>query len=73
MEKNANRSTFITLYKSQVHVDQRPQHKPDTVHIIEQKAGNGLKHIVTGDNFLNRAPVAHPLRSTLDEWDPIFF
>jgi hypothetical protein len=29
---------------------------------------NSLKFIGTGDNFLNRTPVAQALRSTIDEW-----
>jgi hypothetical protein len=28
-----------------------------------------LKHIGTGGNFLNRTPMAHALKSTIDKWD----
>ena len=31
--------------------------------------GNSLEHIGTGDNFLNRTPMAQVLRSTIDKWD----
>jgi hypothetical protein len=31
--------------------------------------GNNLEHIGTGDNFLNRTPIAEVLRSTIDKWD----
>ena len=30
----------------------------DTLKLIERKVGNNLKHIGTGDNFLNRTPIA---------------
>jgi hypothetical protein len=31
--------------------------------------GQTLKHIVTGEIFLNRTPIAQALRSTIDKWD----
>ena len=42
--------------------------KPDTLTLIEEKVGNSLKCIGTGDNFLNRTPTAQALRSTLNKW-----
>jgi hypothetical protein len=30
-----------------------PNIKPDTLNVIEEKVGNTLEHIGTGDNFLN--------------------
>ena len=33
----------------------------DTLKLIERKVGNNLKHIATGDNFLNRTPIAQVL------------
>lgn len=41
----------------------------DTLNIIEEKAGKSLECIGTGDNFLNRTPMAWTLRSTMDKWD----
>ena len=35
------------------------------------KLGNCLKHIGTGNNFLNRTPIAYTLRSTINKWDLI--
>ena len=32
--------------------------KPDTLNLIEEKVGNSLEHIDTGDNFLNRTPIS---------------
>ena len=43
--------------------------KPDTLNLIEKKVGNTLEHIGTGNNFLNRTPMAQALRSTVDKWD----
>ena len=36
---------------------------------MEQKVGNSLEVIGTGDNSLNRTPMAQALRSTIDKWD----
>ena len=30
---------------------------PNTLNLIEEKIGNSLEHIGTGDNFLNRTPI----------------
>jgi hypothetical protein len=43
--------------------------KLDALNLIEQKVGNSLKLIGTGDNFLNRTPTAQALRSIIDKWD----
>jgi hypothetical protein len=39
MQKNANRSILISLYKAQVQVDQGSPHKTDTLKLIERKVG----------------------------------
>ena len=33
--------------------------------------GKSLEHIGTGENFLNRTPMAYALISTIDKWDLI--
>jgi hypothetical protein len=43
--------------------------KPDTLNQINEKVENNFKHIVTGEIFLNRTPVAQDLRSIIDKWD----
>jgi hypothetical protein len=30
--------------------------------------GKNLEHIGTGENFLNRIPMAHSLRKTIEKW-----
>ena len=48
---------ITTLHKTQVQVDQRPQHKTGYTNLIKEKVGNNLKLIGIGDNFLNRTPM----------------
>jgi hypothetical protein len=43
--------------------------KPDTLKLIEEKVGKSLKHMVSGEEFLNRTPMAYALRSRIDKWD----
>ena len=45
--------------------------KPDTLKLIEEKVGKSLKHMGTGEIFLNRTLVAYALRSRIDKWDLI--
>ena len=45
IQKNANLSFFISLYKAQVQVDQRPPYKTGTLKLIEEKVGKSLEHI----------------------------
>ena len=42
---------------------------PVILHLIEEKVGNSLEHIGTGDNFLNRVPIAQARRSTVNKQD----
>ena len=44
---------------------------PDTLNLTEEKVGNSLKRIGTGDNFLNRTPIVQILRSTINKWNLI--
>jgi hypothetical protein len=41
--------------------------KPDTLNLTEKVVGN-LKHMATGEKFLNRTPMAYTLRSRIDKW-----
>jgi hypothetical protein len=45
--------------------------KPDTLKFIEEKVGKSLKHMGTGEKFLNRTPMTCTIRSKIDEWDLI--
>jgi hypothetical protein len=41
------------------------------VKLIEKKVGKSLKQMGTGENVLNRTPVAYAIRSRIDKWDLI--
>ena len=69
MQKNANRPKSITRHKTQVQIDQRPQHKPATLNLIDEKVGSILEHIGTGDHFLNITPAAQTLGETINNQD----
>jgi len=43
--------------------------KPDTIKLIDEKVGKNLEHMGTGENFLNKTPMAYALRSRNDKWD----
>lgn len=43
--------------------------KLDIPNLTEEKIGNSLECIGTGDNFLNRTPTAQTLRSAINKWD----
>jgi hypothetical protein len=45
--------------------------KPDTLKLIEEKVGKSLKHMDTGEKFLNRTPMAYALKSRINKWDLI--
>ena len=45
--------------------------KPDTLKLIEKKLGKTLEDMGTGENFLNRTPIAYALRSRINKWDLI--
>ena len=45
--------------------------KPDTLKLIEEKVVKSLKHMDTGENFMNRTPMAYALRYKIYEWDLI--
>jgi hypothetical protein len=43
--------------------------KPDKLKLIEEKVGKSLEHMATGENFLNRTPVACTVRSRIKNGD----
>ena len=52
-------------------MDQGTPHKPGALKFKEEKVGKILKHMGTGENFLNRTTMAYALRSRIDKWDLI--
>jgi hypothetical protein len=45
--------------------------KSDTLNLIDEKVGKSLKHMVSGEKFLSRTPIAYVLSSRIDKWDLI--
>ena len=45
--------------------------KSDTLNLIAEKVEKILEHMGTGEDFLNRTPMAYSLRSRIDIWDLI--
>jgi hypothetical protein len=37
--------------------------------LIKEKVGKSLEYLNTGENFLNKTPMAYALRATMDKWD----
>jgi hypothetical protein len=49
---------LTTLPKTQVQLDQRPQHKTRYTECNDEKLGNSLEFIGTGNDFLSRTMIA---------------
>jgi hypothetical protein len=45
--------------------------KSEPLKLIEEKLWKSLEHMGTGENFLNRTPMACDVRSRIDKWDLI--
>jgi hypothetical protein len=42
---------------------------PETLKLVQERAGNTLELIGIGNNFLNRTQMAQQLRERIDKWD----
>ena len=56
------------MHKTQVQMDQRPQHKARQLNLIKEKVESTLECIGTGDHFLNITLAAQTLRETINKW-----
>jgi hypothetical protein len=45
--------------------------KPETLKLIDEKVGEILKYMGTGEKFLNRTAMTYAVRSRIDKWDLI--
>jgi hypothetical protein len=43
--------------------------RPETLKVVQERAGNTLEAIGTGNYFLNRTQMAHQLRERIDKWN----
>ena len=60
---------LTTLHKTQLQLLKDLNIKPDPLNLIEEKVGNSLDHIGTGEDFLNRPSLAQTLRSKFNKLD----
>jgi hypothetical protein len=62
---------MISVYKTQVQVDQGPPHKTRYTETNRRESGEEPQTHGLRDKFLNTTPMAYALRSTIDRWDLI--
>jgi hypothetical protein len=43
--------------------------RPETLKLVQERAGNTLKLIGVGKDFLNRIQMAQQIRERIDKWD----
>jgi hypothetical protein len=43
--------------------------RPETLKLVQERAGNTLEAIGIGKEFLNRIPAPQQLRERMDKWD----
>ena len=53
---------LMSMWIKNIHI------KPYTLKFIEEKVEKNLEHMGTGENFLNRTPMAYALRTRIDKW-----
>ena len=56
---------FMSKWIKDLHI------KPETLKFIEEKVGESLEDMGTGEKFLNRTAMACAVRSRTDKWDLI--
>ena len=57
------------MHRTQVQVDQRPQHKSSYMNLIDEKVRSSLECIDMGHYFLNITPVTQTLKAIINKWD----
>jgi hypothetical protein len=50
-------------------VDKDLNIRPETLKLVQERAGNTQEAIGIGEDFLNRTPAAQQLRERIDKWD----
>jgi hypothetical protein len=53
MQKGETRSMSVTPYKYQLKVSSRPNVRPGTLKLLQERAGNTLEFIGIGNDFRN--------------------
>jgi hypothetical protein len=63
--------SYLLLQRSSLSGSKTSTLKPEILKFIEEKVGESLKDMGTGEKFLNRTAVACAARSKIDKWDLI--
>jgi hypothetical protein len=69
MQKTETRSMSFTLYKYQLKWIRDLNIRPETLKLVQERAGNALELMGRGNKFLNRIQMAQQLRERIDKWD----
>jgi hypothetical protein len=69
LQKTETRSMFITCTSINSKWIKDLNIRPETLKLVQKRAGNTLEAIGIGKDFLNRTPAAQQLRERIDKWD----
>ena len=69
MWKNENRSISVTMHKIKSKWIKDLSINPITIKLTEERVGNSLQYMGTGDNFLYLTSVAQKIRATMNKWE----
>jgi hypothetical protein len=69
MQKTENRSMVIALYYINSKWIKDPNIRPETLQLVQERAGNTPEAICIGNDFLSRTQVAQQLKERIDKWD----
>jgi hypothetical protein len=69
LQKTETRSMFITLTSINSKWINDLNIRPETLKLVQERAGNTLEVIGIGKDFINRIPAAQQLRERMDKWD----
>jgi hypothetical protein len=67
LQKTEARSMFVTLYMYQLKTINNLNIRPETLKLVQEKAGNTLEAIGIASNFLSRTQFAQQLRKRMDK------
>jgi hypothetical protein len=69
MQKTQTRSMSVTLYKYNSKRIKDLNVRPESMKLVQERAGNTPELIGIGNDFENRTQVAQQLRERIDKWD----
>jgi hypothetical protein len=69
LQKTETRSMFITLYYINSKWIKDFNIRPETLKLVQERAGNTLEAVGISKDFLYRTPAAQQVRERMDKWD----